>query len=1041
MVLVPTWGLRTCAALLAVLVLAVGLSAVRLGHAGVRATRAHSVASGLLALPVSARGAVSADLGRQDSRYRVHRVSDAGGGASLRAFNPGQHFSERFSPTGVTLGAGRAQFSLGLAGVGRGAHVVALPAVVARGAGNRVSYDRDGVREWYANGPLGLEQGFNVVRRPGGSGVLTLAVSVSGASSVRLRDGNALLSGKGGSLRYSGLSASDARGRALRAWLGVSRGRLVIRVDDRGARYPVRVDPFVQQASLSELSETGESDLFGYSVALAGDGNTALIGGPGTSNSVGAAWVFTRSEGVWTQQGPELTASDEQGEGKFGSSVALSYDGDTAFIGGPDDDGRTGAAWVFGRSGSTWSQQGTKLAAVEAIHKEDQFGTSIALSADGNTVLIAAPRANSSYGLVWVFARSGSTWTQDGAGFEGQDEAHSTPNGDPDEEGPQFGWSLALSAEGGAALVGGPGDSEGKGAVWVFTRSGTTWTQQGPKLKLAGEGGPGSFGAAVALSADGETALIGGPGDKAGLGGAWVFTRSANVWTQQSEELSTERQECLDDIPCNSPEFGSSVGLSADGNDALVAGGGQGAAALFTRSDATWSRSQLISGDSNGIGELKPAARVGAISADGYTVLIGGVQQRVPGAWIFSNVASPPPPSEQLSFPPEKPEVPTQVKAVAGDGQATVSFVAPPDGGSPITSYTVIGHGITSPLAGKSSIITQTVSGSSPVVVRGLVNTDLYWFEVTATNAVGTGPSSAPSNTVVPLGYQTDAFVLGQERAGKGGAVAVKVYVSGRGVVSARQLATVGTAAMIAKRASQRHRTTAQVLVAKAHSIAKGAGAVTLTLRPTTTARRILRRKGSVKDSILITFSPAEGSSSSQVTAVRLGAKSVVTPSPSVSSAPDSFARYSFDSGLDGWESAWGDLTLETSATEHLSGERALQITIHSNSLSAVNAAGYGESLSSLKAGALIYMWVYRPASTPSVAIRPMVREGPSWTFCPGTPVKPPANTWYEISMALTNCTGSSSATNLQIQDVGVQVEDKGGAANGKSFYLDDVSW
>ena len=89
--------------------------------------------------------------------------------------------------------------------------------------------------------------------------------------------------------------------------------------------------------------------------------NTALIGGPDDNSLVGAAWVFTRSGATWTQQGPKLTGSDETGAGEFGTSVALSADGNTALIGGPSDNDRLGAAWVFTRSGSTWTQQGAKL--------------------------------------------------------------------------------------------------------------------------------------------------------------------------------------------------------------------------------------------------------------------------------------------------------------------------------------------------------------------------------------------------------------------------------------------------------------------------------------------------------------------------------------------------------------------------------------------------------------------------------------------------------------------------------------------------------
>ena len=110
--------------------------------------------------------------------------------------------------------------------------------------------------------------------------------------------------------------------------------------------------------------------MFGTNVALSADGDTALIGGWNDDGSAfgnrdysgkGAAWVFTRSGTTWTQQGPKLTGADESGNGKFSTIVALSADGNTALIGGWNDDTSKGAAWVFTRSGSTWSQQGPKL--------------------------------------------------------------------------------------------------------------------------------------------------------------------------------------------------------------------------------------------------------------------------------------------------------------------------------------------------------------------------------------------------------------------------------------------------------------------------------------------------------------------------------------------------------------------------------------------------------------------------------------------------------------------------------------------------------
>jgi hypothetical protein len=304
-----------------------------------------------------------------------------------------------------------------------------------------------------------------------------------------------------------------------------------------------------------------EGDGFGTSVALSADGNTALIGAPGNDFRKGAAWVFTRSGSTWTQQGGKLTATGETGNPWFGYTVALSGDGNTALIGGWLDENWKGAAWVFTRSGSTWTQQGEKLTANDE-DGEGMFGTNVTLSADGNTALIGGWNDDSEFGgnrdysgkgAAWIFTRSGSTWTQQGPKLTANDEAG---NG-------KFGTIVALSANGDTALIGGWNDDHSKGAAWVFTRSGLTWTQQGPKLTGGEETGEGRFGVAVALSADGDAALVGGLADNSTRGAAWLFTRSGSIWTQQGPEL-------LPNDGAGEGEFGTNVALSADGATALI---------------------------------------------------------------------------------------------------------------------------------------------------------------------------------------------------------------------------------------------------------------------------------------------------------------------------------------------------------------------------------------------------------------------------------------------------------------------------------------
>jgi FG-GAP repeat len=166
----------------------------------------------------------------------------------------------------------------------------------------------------------------------------------------------------------------------------------------------------------------------GQSVALSSDGSTAIVGGPDDdrfgNGSGGAVWVFTRSNGVWTQQGSKLVANDSVGPAFQGWSVALSADGNTAVVGGDGDNSNIGAAWVYTRSGGVWTQQGSKLVGTGTVGTRALQGQSVALSADGNTAIVGGPFDNydsnsGGIGAAWVFTNSGGVWTQQGSKLVG----------------------------------------------------------------------------------------------------------------------------------------------------------------------------------------------------------------------------------------------------------------------------------------------------------------------------------------------------------------------------------------------------------------------------------------------------------------------------------------------------------------------------------------------------------------------------------------------------------------------------------------------
>jgi Secretion system C-terminal sorting domain/IPT/TIG domain len=385
----------------------------------------------------------------------------------------------------------------------------------------------------------------------------------------------------------------------------------------------------------SDAVDSPAAPMQGCAVALSADGNTAIVGGYNDSNYVGAAWVYTRSGGVWSQQGPKLVGTG--GINGFNSieqgwSVSLSADGNTALVGAQYDNSGEGATWVYTRSGTTWAQQGPKLVGTGGVNSLVYQGRSVYLSADGNTAIIGAPQDHNGYGATWVFTRSGNSWTQQGPKLIG---TGATIIG---AGGPEQGVAVALSADGNTAMIGGNGDSSAWGAAWIFTRSGGVWTQQGHKLVGSGAVGAAQQGFTVALSADGNTAMMGGSEDNSGQGAVWVFTRSGTTWTQQGPKL-------VANSGLSGPaSFGTYVSLSADGNTALIGAGDstllsgpRGATYLFKRSGGTWAQQGSKWIGPGAIGAAFQGYSV-FLSADGSTAIEGGLYDNnyVGAAWIFS---------------------------------------------------------------------------------------------------------------------------------------------------------------------------------------------------------------------------------------------------------------------------------------------------------------------------------------------------------------------------------------------------------------------
>src|ERR1035437_2749664 len=396
---------------------------------------------------------------------------------------------------------------------------------------------------------------------------------------------------------------------------------------------------FSQQGPKLVGTGAGETAFQGSAVSLSADGSTAIVGGYTDNDTAGAAWVWTRNGGVWTRQGNKLVGSGAVGYSVYqGSSVSLSADGNTAIIGGPGDNIGAGAAWVWTRSGGVWTQQGPKLVGTGAVGTTVPVttgsgqGSSVSLSADGRIAIVGGPGDNNLAGAAWVWTRNGGVWTQQGNKLVGTDASTSAEQG----------RSVSLSADGNTAIVGGPDEYSAPGAAWVWTRSGGVWTQQGNKLVGSGAVGNAQQGYSVSLSADGSTAIVGGLGE-------WVWTRSGGAWTQQGDKLVG-----------SGATTSASVSLSADGNTAIVGGPGDnnlaGAAWVWTRSGGAWAQQGNKLVGSGAAGNVVYQGYSVSISGDGNTAIVGGPGDNgnVGAAWVFT-AGAPQEPNWMLKSPANSP--------------------------------------------------------------------------------------------------------------------------------------------------------------------------------------------------------------------------------------------------------------------------------------------------------------------------------------------------------------------------------------------------
>jgi hypothetical protein len=442
-----------------------------------------------------------------------------------------------------------------------------------------------------------------------------------------------------------------------------------------------------------KASNSEADDAFGRAIALSGDGSTLAIGSTDDSNatgingdqtdnsatSSGAVYVFIRNGSSWSQQA-YIKASNTFTEYSFGASVSLSDDGNTLAVGQTGDksnstgvngddsrywqgNGGYGSAFIFTRSGSTWSQQ----AYIKASNPDigDNFGASVSISGDGMTLAVGAPGEDGAYsqsaadqndnsassaGAVYVFALTGSTWSQQAYLKDGNSIANDS-----------FGNNLSLSDDGDTLAISRIGwdagtGGNGAGSVLVFYRTNTTWdiaagfSYSYSNLIASNPDSQDRFGDSLSLSGDGNTLAVAAPNEDSnatGIGGdqsnnsltnsgaVYIFTRSGKVWSQQAYLKSSSTGD--------RDYFGTSVSLSDDGNtlvassyledgNAIGMGGdtsnnsatNSGAAFVFSRTGSSWSETDYVKSNNTEAGDCfgRNSGSV-SISDDGKTLAVG----------------------------------------------------------------------------------------------------------------------------------------------------------------------------------------------------------------------------------------------------------------------------------------------------------------------------------------------------------------------------------------------------------------------------------
>jgi trimeric autotransporter adhesin len=597
----------------------------------------------LASLPLAAQASISARLGHDNVHFCMRNV--AGG---FEATNEQRTLKADFAPTGVEITSGLLRIGFALSGYDRNENnFKSLRLVTPEATANRVEYKRGSLTEWYVNGPLGLEQGFTLQQpsKTRRSQMSTLLLTLTGnyvghvvdkgkTLSLSSRDGRNLI-------EYKGLSAFDAVGTELRAWLDLRDGVLRINVNTESAVYPITIDPIIQLAELT-ASDGAARDGFGQGVAVSGD--TVVVAAPlasvDTNQYQGALYVFVKPVTGWANatQNAKLVASDGQANDYLGfNDVAIN--GDTIVAGAI---GRTigsnpgqGVVFVFVKPVGGWHDmtQTAELTASDG-QKNDDLGNAVATN--GTSIIAGAYQsASSAVGKAYIYERPLTGWT----------DATETAELSPSADAPGFLFGISVGINNSLAVVGSRDTVNlnfSQGAAFVFTRPATGWNSTSKFVKeLIASDGAANAGFSSSLSLNGETLVIGTAyaevNGNLDQGEAYIFTYPSGRPAGESKiETETARLTASDGQA--NDQFGESVSTNgrvvAIGAPAATVLGGeqQGTVYLYAEPSNGWSTTSQFDAKITSLDGGSSTYFGSSVGLNGNTLVVGA-----PNATINSN--------------------------------------------------------------------------------------------------------------------------------------------------------------------------------------------------------------------------------------------------------------------------------------------------------------------------------------------------------------------------------------------------------------------